>query len=240
MKKVALVTGGTRGIGSSISQKLKEAGYTVAAIYHGNDAAAQSFQKQMGIPVYKWDVSNFKACQEGVARVTSDLGPIDILVNNAGITRDKVLHKMESDQWEEVIQTNLTSCFNMCRQVIEPMRTRGFGRIINMSSVNGQKGQFGQTNYSAAKAGIIGLTKALAQESANKGITVNAIAPGYINTEMTQGISEPILAQITQQIPMNRLGNPDEIANTVLFLVSKDAGFITGTTLTINGGQYFA
>lgn len=240
MKRVALVTGGTRGIGASISRKLKEQGYTVAVVYHGNDKAAQSFQKQEDIPVYKWDVSNFKACQEGVARVSNDLGPIDILVNNAGITRDGVLHKMESDQWEDVIQTNLTSCFNMCRQVVEAMRTRGFGRIINMSSINGQKGQFGQTNYSAAKAGIIGLTKALAQESANKGITVNAIAPGYINTEMTESISEPILAKITQQIPMNRLGTPDEIANTVLFLVSKDAGFITGTTLTINGGQYFA
>jgi acetoacetyl-CoA reductase len=239
MKGVALVTGGTRGIGASISQKLKEAGYTVAAVYHGNDTAAQAFQSKTGISVYKWDVSNFKACQEGIARVSHDLGPIDVLVNNAGITRDRVLHKMDYAQWEEVIQTNLSSCFNMCRQVIEPMRARGFGRIINISSINGQKGQFGQTNYSAAKAGIIGLTKALAQESASKGITVNAIAPGYINTEMTQSMSEPILAQITQQIPMNRLGNPDEIANTILFLASKDAGFITGTTLTINGGQYF-
>jgi acetoacetyl-CoA reductase len=239
MKRLALVTGGTRGIGASISRKLKEEGYTVAAVYYGNDKAAHSFQKQEGIPVYKWDVSNFKSCQEGVARITSDLGAVDVLVNNAGITRDGVLHKMDCLHWEEVIQTNLNSCFNMCRQVIEPMRARGFGRIIKVSSINGQKGQFGQTNYSAAKAGIIGLTKALAQESANKGITVNAIAPGYIHTEMTENISEPILAKITQQIPMNRLGNPDEIANTVLFLVSQDAGFITGTTLTINGGQYF-
>lgn len=239
MKKIALVTGGTRGIGASISQNLKEAGYTVAAVYHGNDKAAQSFQKDTGIPIYKWDVSNFRACQEGIARVIKDLGQIDILVNNAGITRDGVLHKMDYTQWIDVIQTNLTSCFNMCRQVIEPMRTRGFGRIINISSINGQKGQFGQTNYSAAKAGIIGLTKALAQESAIKGITVNAIAPGYISTEMTQEISEPILAKITQQIPMNRLGNPDEVANTVLFLASEDSGFITGTTLTINGGQYY-
>jgi acetoacetyl-CoA reductase len=239
MKGVALVTGGTRGIGASIAQRLKEAGYTVAAVYHGNDAAAQDFQRQADVSVYKWDVSNFKACQEGVTRVSSELGPIDILVNNAGITRDRVLHKMDFTQWEEVVRTNLDSCFNMCRQVIEPMRTRGFGRIINISSINGQKGQFGQTNYSAAKAGIIGLTKALAQESANKGITVNAIAPGYIRTEMTQSMPEPILEQITQQIPMNRLGKPDEVANTVLFLASKEAGFITGTTLTINGGQYF-
>lgn len=239
MKRLALVTGGTRGIGASISQKLQQAGYAVAAVYHGNDNAAHSFQKQTGIPIYKWDVGNFKACQEGVSKIVKDLGHIDILVNNAGITRDGALHKMDYTQWEEVIQTNLTSCFNMCRQVIEPMRTQGFGRIINISSINGQKGQFGQTNYSAAKAGIIGLTKALAQESAVKGITVNAIAPGYINTEMVQSIPEPILAQITQQIPMNRLGRPDEVANTVLFLVSDDAGFMTGATLTLNGGQYF-
>ncbi len=239
MKRLALVTGGTRGIGASISQKLKEAGYRVASVYYGNDKAAQAFRQQTDIPTYKWDVSNFKACQDGIARVSQDLGPIDILVNNAGITRDGALHKMEPAQWEEVIQTNLNSCFNMCRHVIEPMRARGFGRIINISSINGQKGQFGQTNYSAAKAGIIGLTKALAQESALKGITVNAIAPGYINTDMLQSISEPILAQITQQIPMNRLGKPDEVAATVLFLVSEAAGFMTGATLTLNGGQYF-
>jgi acetoacetyl-CoA reductase len=239
MKKLALVTGGTRGIGASISQKLKEAGYSVAAVYQSNDKAAHCFQTQTGTPIYKWDVSKFKACQEGVARVVRDLGPIDILVNNAGITRDGALHKMEYTQWDDVIQTNLTSCFNMCRQVIESMRTRGFGRIINISSINGQKGQFGQVNYSAAKAGIIGLTKALAQESALKGITVNAIAPGYVKTEMVQTMAEPILAQITQQIPMNRLGKPDEIANAVLFLTSEDAGFMTGATLTINGGQYF-
>ncbi len=239
MKKLALVTGGTRGIGASISQKLKQAGYGVAAVYYGNEKAAHSFQEKTGIPTYKWDVSNFKACQEGVAQITKDLGYIDILVNNAGITRDGALHKMDYTQWEDVIQTNLTSCFNMCRHVIEPMRMRGFGRIINISSINGQKGQFGQTNYSAAKAGIIGLTKALAQESALKGITVNAIAPGYINTEMLQSIAEPILSKITQQIPMNRLGRPDEIASTVLFLASEDAGFMTGATLTINGGQYF-
>ena len=239
MKKVALVTGGTRGIGASISQKLQEAGYTVAAVYHGNESVAQAFHKKTGISVYKWDVGDFAACHEGIAKVSKDLGPIDVLVNNAGITRDGVLHKMDHAQWSDVIQTNLTSCFNMCRQVIEPMRNRGYGRIINISSINGQKGQFGQTNYSAAKAGIIGLTKALAQESAIKGITVNAIAPGYINTEMTQIMAEPILTKITQQIPMNRLGNPDEIASTVVFLASEDAGFITGTTLTVNGGQYF-
>ncbi len=238
MTKVALVTGGTRGIGAAISKKLKSAGYTVAAVYQGNDKAAESFQKHTDIPIYKWDVSDFNSCKEGIARVTKDLGNIDILVNNAGITRDGVLHKMNHNNWEEVLRTNLFSCFNMCREVLEPMRTKGFGRIINISSINGQKGQFGQTNYSAAKAGIIGLTKALAQESALKGITVNAIAPGYINTEMTQDMSEPVLAKITEQIPMNRLGNPNEVANTVLFLASDDASFITGITLSINGGHY--
>jgi acetoacetyl-CoA reductase len=238
MKKVALVTGGTRGIGAAISQKLKDAGYAVAAVYHENDAVAHSFQNKTGLPIYKWDVSNFTSCREGVARVTKDLGAVDILVNNAGITRDGMLHKMEYHQWEEVIHTNLTSCFNMCRQVIESMRDRGFGRIINISSINGQKGQFGQTNYSAAKAGIVGLTKSLAQESALKGVTVNAIAPGYINTEMVQNISEPVLAKITKQIPIGRLGRPEEIAATVLFLASIEAEFMTGATITINGGQY--
>lgn len=240
MKKLALVTGGTRGIGSSISQKLKEAGYTVGAVYQGNDNVAEIFQMKTGISTFKWDVSDFKACQEGITKVTKDLGHIDILVNNAGITRDGVLHKMDYAQWVDVLQTNLTSCFNMCRQVIEPMRDRGFGRIINISSINGQKGQFGQTNYSAAKAGIIGLTKALAQESAAKGITVNAIAPGYIKTEMVQKIPEPVLIQITNQIPIGRLGSPEEVARSVVFLASNEAGFITGTTLTLNGGQYFA
>ncbi len=239
MKKLALVTGGTRGIGAAISQKLKEAGYQVAAVYSGNDKAAEAFQKQTKISTYKWDVSDFKACQEGIAQVVKDLGPIDILVNNAGITRDGFLHKMVYDQWADVIQTNLTSCFNMCRQVIEPMRERGFGRIINISSINGQKGQFGQSNYSAAKAGLIGLTKALAQESAQKGITVNAIAPGYINTDMVQKLSESVLTQITQQIPIGRLGKPEEVADAVVFLASEGAGFITGSTLTLNGGQYF-
>ncbi len=239
MKKLALVTGGTRGIGASISQQLQEKGYTVIAVYQGNDKEAEAFQKSTKIPTYKWDVSNFKGCENGLSQVTKDYGPIDILINNAGITRDGVLHKMDYAQWMDVIQTNLTSCFNMCRLVIEPMRAQEFGRIINISSINGQKGQFGQTNYSAAKAGIIGLTKALAQESAAKGITVNAIAPGYIKTEMVQNIPEPTLTQITHQIPIGRLGKPEEVARAVVFLASDEAGFITGTTLTLNGGQYF-
>lgn len=239
MDKIALVTGGTRGIGAAISIHLQRAGYKVAASYQGNHKAADSFHKKTGIPIYKWDVSDFKDCQEGTRQVTKDLGAIEILVNNAGITSDGVLHKMAYKQWEHVIQTNLTSCFNMCRHVIESMRERNFGRIINISSINGQKGQFGQTNYSAAKAGVVGLTKALAQENATKGITVNAIAPGYINTEMVQQIPEPILTQITTQIPMGRLGTPDEVARAVLFLASNDAGFMTGATLTLNGGQYY-
>jgi acetoacetyl-CoA reductase len=238
MQKVALVTGGTRGIGAAISKKLKDAGYKVAAIYQGNFSAADAFKKQTEIPIYKWDVSDFIACEAGIRQVVNDLGPIDILVNYAGITSDGTLHKMAYKQWEDVIQTNLTSCFNMCRHVIEPMRERGFGRIINISSINGQKGQFGQTNYSAAKAGMVGLTKALAQESAAKGITVNAIAPGYVNTEMVQAMPEGILAQITSQIPLGRLGTPEEVAGAVLFLASDGAGFMTGATLTINGGQY--
>jgi acetoacetyl-CoA reductase len=239
MQKVALVTGGTRGIGAAISKNLNNAGYKVAAIYQGNHKAADAFQKQTDIPIYKWDVSDFKACEAGIRQVIRDLGPIDILVNNAGITSDGALHKMAYKQWTDVIQTNLTSCFNMCRHVIEPMRERGFGRIINISSINGQKGQFGQTNYSAAKAGIVGLTKSLAQESAAKGITVNAIAPGYINTEMVQAIPEGILTQIRSQIPLGRLGTPEEVASAVLFLASDAAGFMTGATLTLNGGQYF-
>lgn len=239
MQKIALITGGTRGIGAAISKSLKDAGYLVAATYQGNHKAADLFQKQTEIPIYKWDVSDFKACEAGIRQVKKDLGPIDILVNNAGITSDGALHKMAYQQWENVIQTNLTSCFNMCRHVIESMRERNFGRIINISSINGQKGQFGQTNYSAAKAGIVGLTKALAQESASKGITVNAIAPGYINTEMVQQIPEPILANITKQIPIGRLGTPEEVARAVLFLASNEAGFMTGATLTLNGGQYF-
>lgn len=238
MKKLALVTGGIRGIGEAISRNLKKAGYTVVAVYHDNNKVADTFQKSTGISTYQWDVSDFKACQEGIARVTKEYGQIDILVNNAGIARDGMLHKMDYSQWLLVLQTNLTSCFNMCRQVIEPMRDRGYGRIINISSINGQKGQLGQTNYSAAKAGIIGLTKALAQESAAKGITVNAIAPGYINTEMLQSMPEPVLTQITNQIPIGRLGDPEEVARAVVFLASDEAGFMTGTTLTLNGGQY--
>lgn len=239
MQKVALVTGGTRGIGAAISKTLKNAGYQVAAIYQGNHKAADTFHKHTEIPIYQWDVSDFKACQRGIIQVNKDLGPIEILVNNAGITRDGALHKMDYKQWENVIQTNLTSCFNMCRHVIESMRDREFGRIINISSINGQKGQFGQTNYSAAKAGIVGLTKSLAQESAAKGITVNAIAPGYINTEMVQNIPEAVLTKITNQIPIGRLGTPEEVARAVLFLASNEAGFMTGATLTLNGGQYF-
>jgi acetoacetyl-CoA reductase len=238
MEKLALVTGGTRGIGAATSQKLKEEGYKVVSVYQGNDTSACDFQKQTGIPIYKWDVSNFNACQEGIAKVTQDFGPIDILVNNAGITRDGVFHKMDYEQWTTVIQTNLNSCFNMCRQVIDSMRDRGFGRIINISSINGQKGQFGQTNYSAAKAGVIGFTKALAQENAAKGITVNAVAPGYIATDMVKQMPEQILTQITNQVPLGRLGKPDEVARAVVFLASNEAEFITGTTLTLNGGQY--
>jgi acetoacetyl-CoA reductase len=240
MIKLALVTGGTRGIGKAISYKLKEEAYNVVAVYYRDNQTANLFQENTGIPAYKWDVSNFQACQEGIAQVIKDHGPIDILVNNAGITKDGVLHKMDYSEWIDVIQVNLTSCFNMCRHVIEQMRERGFGRIINISSINGQKGQFGQTNYSAAKAGIIGFTKALAQESAIKGVTVNAIAPGYIKTDMIQKISEPILTQITNQIPVGRLGNPEEIARAVVFLASDEAEFITGATLTLNGGQYLA
>jgi acetoacetyl-CoA reductase len=239
MQKVALVTGGTRGIGAAISKNLKNAGYKVAAIYQGNHNAAGAFHTHSEIPIYQWDVSDFNACQRGINQVSNDLGPIEILVNNAGITRDGALHKMEYNQWEAVIQTNLTSCFNMCRHVIESMRSREFGRIINISSINGQKGQFGQANYSAAKAGIVGLTKSLAQESAAKGITVNAIAPGYINTEMVQQIPDAILTKITSQIPIGRLGTPEEVARAVLFLASDQAGFMTGATLTLNGGQYF-
>lgn len=239
MERVALITGGTRGIGKAISKALQEAGYKVATVYQGNHKSAEAFQKETNIPIYKWDVSDFKACEKGVKQVTKDLGPIDILVNNAGITMDGALHKMAYKQWEDVIQTNLTSCFNMCRHVIESMREREFGRIINISSINAQKGQFGQTNYSAAKAGIVGLTKSLAQESASKGITVNAIAPGYIDTEMLQKIPEPILEKITSQIPVGRLGMPEEVAHAALFLASDQAKFMTGATLTLNGGQYF-
>ena len=241
MARVALVTGGTRGIGEAISIALKEAGYEVVANYGGNDEAASAFKDKTGIRVYKWDVSDFQACQDGIAQVEADLGPVDVLVNNAGITRDTTLHRMKPEQWSEVIRTNLDSLFNMTRGVIEGMRERGFGRIVNISSINGQKGQFGQSNYSAAKAGLIGFTKAVAQENAAKGITVNAVAPGYIGTEMVRAVPEDVLkSKILPLIPVGRLGEPEEVARCVVFLAGDDAGFITGSTLSANGGQYMA
>jgi acetoacetyl-CoA reductase len=241
MARVALVTGGTRGIGAAISKALKAAGYNVAACYCGNDQAAAKFNSETGIPVYKWDVASFEACAAGIKKVEADLGPIEVLINNAGITRDAALHKMTLEQWTAVINTNLGSLFNMTRNVIEGMRSRKFGRIINISSINGQKGQFGQVNYSAAKAGDIGFTKALALENARGGVTVNAICPGYINTEMVQAISKDVVEKsILPMIPVNRLGEPDEIARAVTFLASDDASYITGSTLSINGGQYLA
>ena len=241
MARIALVTGGTRGIGRAISLALKDSGVTVAANYGGNDDAANAFKEETGINVFKFDVSDFDACKEGIGKVEADLGPIDILVNNAGITRDKPLHKMEPDQWDAVIATNLNSVFNTTRNVIEGMRERGFGRIINISSINGQKGQFGQANYSAAKAGLFGFTKAVALETASKGITVNAIAPGYIATEMVKAVPEEVLnTKILPLIPVGRLGEPEEIGRCVAFLASDEAGFVTGSTLTANGGQYMA
>ena len=239
MARVALVTGGSRGIGAAISVALKEAGYTVAANYAGNDEAAASFTKETGIPTYKWDVSNYDACVAGIAKVEAAHGPIEVLVNNAGITRDAMFHKMTKDMWDAVINTNLNSLFNMTRPVWEGMRARKFGRVICISSVNGQKGQMGQVNYSAAKSGDLGFVKALAQEGAAKGITVNAICPGYIGTEMVMAIDENVLkTRILPQIPVGRLGTPDEIGRCVAFLAADDAGFITGSTLTANGGQY--
>ncbi len=238
MARVAIVTGGTRGIGHAIAVALKDAGYSVAANYGGNDQAAQNFQSETGIPVYKWDVGDFSACESGLKQVESDLGPVDVLVNNAGITRDAMFHKMTPEMWNDVIRVNLNSMFNMCHPVIGGMRDRGHGRIINISSINGQKGQMGQTNYSAAKAGVIGFTKALAQETARKGITVNTIAPGYVDTDMVANVPEEALNQIIAQIPVGRLGKPEEIARCVTFLASEDAGFITGSTITANGGQY--
>jgi acetoacetyl-CoA reductase len=240
MARVALVTGGTRGIGAAISKALKAAGYKVVANYGGNDEAAQKFKAETGIAVFKWDVSSFEACADGISQIEAALGPVEVLVNNAGITRDTMLHRMRPEQWRQVIDTNLGSLFNMCRPVIEGMRERKFGRIVNISSINGQKGQMGQVNYSAAKAGELGFTKALAQESARAGITVNAICPGYINTEMVQAVPREVLEKnIIPQIPVGRLGEPEEIARAVVFLASDDAGFITGSTLTANGGQYF-
>ncbi len=239
MSRVALVTGGTRGIGAAISKALKAAGYKVGANYGGNDEAASKFKAETGVAVFKWDVSSFDACSAGVKKVEAEIGPVEILVNNAGITRDAMFHRMTPEQWNAVIGTNLNSLFNMCRPVIEGMRSRKFGRIVNVSSINGQKGQMGQTNYSAAKAGDIGFTKALAQENAKAGITVNAICPGYINTEMVQAVPKDVLEKnILPLIPLGRLGEPEEIGRCVVFLASDDAGFITGSTLTVNGAQY--
>ncbi len=239
MSKRALVTGGTRGIGAAISIALKNAGFKVAANYASRDDVAAEFSKVTGIPTYKWDISDFAACEKGVKQVEADAGgTIEVLVNNAGITRDGAMHKMTAENWHAVLQTNLTSCFNMSRLVIEGMREKKFGRIINISSLNGQLGQFGQTNYSAAKAGIFGFTKALARETASRGITVNAVSPGYIATEMVRTIREDILKQIVAQIPVGRLGEPEEVARAVVFLAADEASFITGETLSINGGQY--
>jgi acetoacetyl-CoA reductase len=238
MARVAVVTGGTRGIGEAISLGLKEAGYKVAAVYAGNDEKAREFSERTGIAVFKWDVSSFDACKEGLAKVEAELGPVEIVVNNAGITRDGVLHRMSFEQWNDVIQTNLTSCFNMCRNVIDGMRERGFGRIVNIGSINGQAGQYGQVNYAAAKSGIHGFTKALAQEGAAKGITVNAIAPGYIDTDMVRAVPPNVLEKIVAKVPVGRLGKASEIARGVLFLVADEGGFVTGATLSINGGQH--
>jgi acetoacetyl-CoA reductase len=236
--RVAVVTGGTRGIGEAISLALKNAGYKVAANYVGNDEAAGAFSERTGIAAYKFDVSDFEACKAAVARITEDLGPVDVLVNNAGITRDGTIHRMSPEHWRAVIDTNLTSCFNMARVVIDSMRERNFGRIVNIGSINGQAGQYGQVNYAAAKSGIHGFTKALAQEGAAKGITVNAIAPGYIDTDMVRAVPPNVLEKIVARVPVGRLGSAHEIARGVVFLVADDAAFITGSTLSINGGQH--
>jgi acetoacetyl-CoA reductase len=238
--RTAIVTGGTRGLGRAIAVALKDAGRRVAAVYHGNEDAAKKFREETSIPTYRWDVADFEACKVGIVRVEADLGPIEILVNNAGITRDATLHHMSLEQWWAVINTNLGSMFNMSRNVIEGMRERRFGRIINISSINGQKGQLGQANYSAAKAGILGFTKALALEGAHHNVTVNAIAPGYCDTEMVAAVPPDVLKSIVAAIPVGRLGDPRDIARTAAFLASDDAGFITGATLAVNGGQYMA
>lgn len=240
MARTALVTGGTRGIGKAISVALKEAGYSVAANYAGNEEAARAFRDETSIPTFKWSVADYAACKDGVERVEAELGPIDVLVNNAGITRDVPFHKMTPDHWTAVIETNLNGVFNMTHPVWNGMRDRGFGRVVTISSINGQKGQFGQVNYSAAKAGDIGFTKALAQEGAKKGITVNAICPGYVATDMVMAVPEEVRQKIIAEIPVGRLGEAGEIARAVVFLASDGAGFITGATLTINGGQYLA
>jgi acetoacetyl-CoA reductase len=238
MARVAVVTGGTRGIGHAISIALRDKGFRVAANYGGNDKAAQEFQAETGIPVYKWNVGDYEACAAGLKRVEAEVGPVDVLVNNAGITRDAMLQKMTPEMWNEVIAVDLNSLFNMTRPIIEGMRNRNWGRIINIGSINGQKGQMGQTNYSAAKSGLIGFTKALAQETARKGITVNCIAPGYIDTEMVAAVPQKVLDGIIATIPVGRLGKAEEIARCVTFLAGDEAAFITGATLTINGGQY--
>ena len=239
MSRVALVTGGSRGIGAAISKSLVAAGCTVAATYAGNDEKAAAFTKETGIKTYKWDVGNYEACQAGIAQVEADLGPVEILVNNAGITRDAPFHRMTPQQWQEVIDTNLSGLFNMTHNVWGGMRERKFGRVISISSINGQKGQFAQANYAAAKSGDIGFSKALAQEGARAGITVNVICPGYINTEMMSTIPEKVMNEvILPQIPVGRLGEPEEIARAVVFLASDDAAFITGSTISANGGQY--
>jgi acetoacetyl-CoA reductase len=240
MTRTAIVTGGSRGIGAAISVALKNAGYKVAANYAGNDEAAAKFRDETGIPVYKWSVADYDACVAGIARVEADLGPVDVLVNNAGITRDAMFHRMTPQQWREVIDTNLSGVFNMTHPLGNGMRERKFGRVVTISSINGQKGQAGQANYSAAKAGDLGFTKALAQEGARAGITVNAICPGYIATEMVKAIDEKVLNErIIPQIPVGRLGEPEEIARIVVFLASDEAGFITGSTVSANGGQFF-
>ena len=238
MARVAIVTGGTRGIGEAISMALKDAGYKVAANYMGNDDRAKGFSDKTGIAVYKWNVADFEDCQKGVAKVAADLGPVDIVVNNAGITRDGTMRKMARNGWDEVLDTNLGGCFNMCKAAWEGMLSRGFGRVVNIGSINGQAGQYGQVNYAAAKSGIHGFTKALAQEGAPKGITVNAIAPGYIDTDMVAAVPADVLEKIKARIPVGRLGQASEIARGVLFLVADDAGFVTGSTMSINGGQH--
>jgi acetoacetyl-CoA reductase len=240
MARVALVTGGTRGIGRAIVERLKSDGFAVAAGYAGNEEAAHACAQELNVTIVKGNVGDFEDCARAVRQVEAELGPIDVLVNNAGITRDAMLHRMTPQQWNEVIYVNLASVFNMCRHVIEGMRERGYGRIINISSINGQKGQMGQTNYSAAKAGVIGFTKALAQETAAKGITVNAVAPGYIDTEMVAAVPQNVLEKIIAGIPVGRLGKAEEIAACVAFLAREDSAFITGATITANGGQYFA
>ena len=240
MTKVAIVTGGTRGIGAAIARGLKATGHTVAAVYHGNEAAASAFKTETGIAIFKWDVADHDACAAGIAGVEADLGPVEVLVNNAGITNDAMFHHMRWEQWSSVVRTNLDSMFAMTRPVITGMRERGRGRIVNISSINGQKGQLGQANYSASKAGIIGFTKALAQESARKGITVNAVCPGYIDTDMVEHMEQKAIDAIVAQIPIGRLGRAEEIASLVTYLVSDAAAFITGSVLTANGGQYIA